>query len=185
MLWPFLYLPGDRLSEAELCAARLDGDLIEVGEAFMPADAAETRELRAGSLRALVPPKLALARVSAAWVHGALSEPPARHTVQRMSSTRIHHVIDVRLVYRDQALCAADVVRVSGVAVTTPEKTLSDLVRGMYSGEDVGAVVEAMLAWQSGLAARTVEHLARDLARQHKRPALAFLRERAQDEVTR
>ena len=43
--------PDDRLSPAELSAACLDGDLVELGEAYIPADAVETRGLRAGSLR--------------------------------------------------------------------------------------------------------------------------------------
>jgi hypothetical protein len=76
MSWPFLYFAGDRLSTAELARARLDGDLVEVGEAYMPTDAVETRELRAGSLRPMIPAALALTRRVAAWVHGALAEPP-------------------------------------------------------------------------------------------------------------
>ena len=49
---PFLYFADERLSPAELSAARLDGHLVELGEAYIPADAVETRGLRAGSLRA-------------------------------------------------------------------------------------------------------------------------------------
>ena len=42
MSWPFLYFAGDRLSLAELACARLDGDVVEIGDAYMPADAVET-----------------------------------------------------------------------------------------------------------------------------------------------
>ena len=56
MSWPFLYFADDRLSTAELASARLDGDVVEVGEAYMPADAVETRELRAASLRPMISP---------------------------------------------------------------------------------------------------------------------------------
>ncbi len=73
MPWPFLYFPGDRLSRTELSAARLDGHVVEVGEAYMPADAVETRELRAGSARPWLSAALALTHESAAWVHGALA----------------------------------------------------------------------------------------------------------------
>lgn len=65
-MWPFLYFAGDRLSTAELTAARLDGDVVEIGEAFMPADAVETRELRAASLRSFVRDTLAVTHESAA-----------------------------------------------------------------------------------------------------------------------
>ena len=50
----FLHLPGDRLSRAELCAARLDGDVVEIGEAYAPADLVETAALRIASLAPLV-----------------------------------------------------------------------------------------------------------------------------------
>ena len=66
MSWPFLYFADDRLSTAELASARLDGDVVEVGEAYMPADAVETRELRAASLRPMIPAALAVIRESAA-----------------------------------------------------------------------------------------------------------------------
>ncbi|MFT3799021.1 SAM-dependent methyltransferase [Microbacterium sp.] len=183
MPWPFLYRSGDVLSEAELCAARLDGDLVEVGEAFMPADAVETRELRAGSLRGWLPPAVALTRVSAAWVHGAVPDPPVRHSVQRLSPTRIPHVIDVRLTYRDRVVPEADVMRISGVAVTSPERTLADLVRDLHGGEPVEPLIEAMIAWRPHLCVGAAEQLARGRLH-HKRAALAYLRRR-QDEVTR
>ncbi|UUT35391.1 hypothetical protein [Microbacterium elymi] len=47
---PYLYFVGERLSQAELSAACLDGHLVELGDGYMPADAVETVALRAGSL---------------------------------------------------------------------------------------------------------------------------------------
>lgn len=188
VMWPFLYYAGDRLSTAELTAARLDGDLIEIGEAFMPADAVETRELRAGALRALAGETVALTRLSAAWVHGAVPEPPVRHCVQRRTDRRIATVIDARLDYRDLRLPPADVMMISGVAVTTPVRTLVDLVRDLVGRTDGDpSAVEAMCAWQPGLAVAAVAWLERSGPVHFKRPALAYLRGRARDqeEVTR
>lgn len=191
MSWPFLYFAGDRLSAAELAGARLDGDVVEVGEAYMPADAVETRELRAGSLRRRVPPTLAVVRESAAWVHGAVPDAPARHTVQRRSPLRLHHVIDPRLAYRDQRLTTDDVMMVSGVWVTSPARTLADLVRALHGGEPVRRHVDALLLWRPGLAHDAMAVLERGSTVHHKRPALAFLRAGiaagadSQDEVTR
>ncbi len=193
MSWPFLYFAGDRLSTAELTCARLDGDLVEVGEAFMPTDAVETRELRAGSLRRQVPEALAVTRESAAWVHGALADAPARHTVQRRTPRRRHHVFDARLAYRDQLLRSGTAMCISGVWVTTPADTLGDLVRGLHAGEDVQRHIDAMLAWRRGLADEAIAALERGSPVHFKRPALAYLRERAaesgclasQEEVTR
>lgn len=186
MAWPFLYLVGERLSQAELTAARIDGDLVEVGDAFMPADAVETPQLRAGSLRALVPPRIAATRATAAWVHGAIAEPPSRHCVQRATSTRIHHVVDRRLRYSDRPLPAEHVVTIAGVAVTNPERTLTDLVRDHHGGDaHAGVLAEAMIAWKPDLARLTALWLAAAPPMRNKRPALLRLRERAQEEVTR
>lgn len=191
MSWPFLYFADDRLSTAELSCARLDGDLVEVGEAYMPTDAVETRELRAASLRHRVPDAVAVTRESAAWVHGAVPDPPARHTVQRRSTARWHPELDARLSYRDQLLRADAATRIGGVWVTTPEHTLGDLVRALHAGAPVTAHVEALLAWRTGIAAAALDVLERGTAVHFKRPALEFLRAKAaeaaatQDEVTR
>ena len=136
-MWPFLYFADDRLSTPELMAARLDGHLIEVGEGFMPADAVETRELRAASLRRVYAPGLAFTHESAAWVHGALTEVPRRHCVQRTGARRRPPLLDRRLRYRDGRLADRDVVIVSGVAVTVPERTLADLVRDRVDSDDI------------------------------------------------
>ncbi len=129
MASPFLYFADDRLSMAELSAARLDGDVVELGEAYIPADAVETRGLRAGSLAEVLGDSLAATHLTAAWIHGALPDPPARHTVQRAVGRRLHRVPDRRLVYRDLAVDPADLVRLGGVWVTTVIRTLADLSR--------------------------------------------------------
>ena len=126
---PYLLFAGDRLSCAELSAACLDGHLVEVGEGYMPADAVETSWLRAASLAPVLTERLAVTHLSAAWVHGALAEPPARHTVQRAVPQRLHHIIGRRIHYRDPRVEDADLVRIAGVRVTTPARTLADLAR--------------------------------------------------------
>lgn len=180
MTWPFLYLPGDRLSEAELRAARLDGDVVEVGEAFIPADAVETSDLRAGSLRPLVTEGLVVTHASAAWVHGAIAQPPIRHTVQRISATRLHHVLHTRLRYRDGRMPSAHATRIGGVAVTTVARTLADLVRAdLAEAGQPGAEVHAMAAAFPGAIAQAVALLEESGPVTFKRPALAWLRQDA------
>lgn len=184
MTWPFLYHPGEVLSDAELRCARLDGDLVEIGEAFMPADAVETRELRAGSLAALVGSRLALTHESAAWVHGALPQPPRRHCVQRCVAARMPHVTDRRLRYRDMMLPLADGMPIAGVVVTTPVRTLADLLRDRVvrdAGDD--AVVRTLLEWRPELLDEARAWFAAAGPVHFKRPARAHLdrlaRERA------
>jgi len=125
----FLYFPGVRLSAAELTAACLDGHLVGLGEGYVPADTVETTALRAASLGSLAGVDLAAVLESAAWIHGARDEPPARHTLQRATERRLHEPIGRRFVYRDPRVPAADLVRIGGVAVTTPERTVADLAR--------------------------------------------------------
>lgn len=186
MGWPFLYFADEALSLAELSAARLDGDLVDVGEAFMPADAVETPQLRAASVRPVIPEALALTRTSAAWVHGALADPPTRHWVQRVGRRRIHPVIDSRLRYSDQPLDPDVVDTVSGIRVTTPARTLADLVRDMCRRRCVSdTAVDALRAWRPLLAAEALELLADGPPLHYKRPAIAYLRRVTQEEVTR
>ncbi len=124
-----MYYTDDRLSLSELCAARLDGHVVEVGDAYTPADTVETPALRAASMRDLLGPLLAATHLSAAWIHGALPEPPARHTVQRAVPHRIHYVIHRRLHYRDLQIERADLVRIGGVVVSSPVRTVADIAR--------------------------------------------------------
>ena len=182
---PFLYFTDDRLSGAELTAACLDGDLVALGDAYIPADAVETAALRAGSLTPILGDTLAATHLTAAWIHGGLPLPPARHTVQRAVPRRLHLVPDRRLVYRDLAVAPDDLQRIGGVLVTTPERTLADLAR---LGDEPHVRAARLLA----AAAPALVPLA--MARleagtlPHKRSALAVL-ERIQtadqDDVTR
>ncbi|GAA3771883.1 hypothetical protein GCM10022240_25000 [Microbacterium kribbense] len=148
MTSPYLYFPGGRLSSAELTAACLDGHLVALGEGYIPADAVETAALRAASLRELLPPGVAATHRSAAWIHGAPAAPPARHRVQRVSARRLHHRIDRRLQFHDTRMPPADVVRIGGVLVTTPIRTLVDLTRTAGPGHRRAA----LLMVQAGIA---------------------------------
>jgi hypothetical protein len=171
---PFLYFAGERLAPAELSAARLDGHLVELGEAYIPADAVETRELRAGSLRTLLGDTLAATHLSAAWVHGALGDPPGRHTVQRAVARRRHQVVGRRMLYRDLRVDPGDLVRIGGVWVTAPARTLADLCR---VGDDEHARAATLMAGAApALVGDAVAWFGAHGALPHKRAALVMLR---------
>lgn len=184
---PFLYFPGDRLSPAELSAARLDGDVVELGDAYIPADAIETRALRAGSLRGILGETLAATHLSAAWVHGGLDEPPARHTVQRAVPWRIHQVIDRRAVYRDPEVASDELWRIGGVLVTSPQRTLADLAR--VPDDEYAEAARRFSDAFPGLALDAAAWFGRRGPVPHKRTAVAFLHGLAaralQEDVTR
>jgi hypothetical protein len=126
---PFVFVPGERLSEAELTAACLDGHVVALGEAYIPADVVESAALRGATLAPLLGATLAATHLSAVWVHGGIDEPPARHTVQRAVPRRLHHVMGRRFSYRDTELPRADLDVVGGVAITTVARTAADLAR--------------------------------------------------------
>lgn len=171
---PFLYFVDERLSVAELCAARLDGHLVEVGDAYIPADAVETAGLRAGSLRDLLGDTLAATHLTAAWVHGALPEPPGRHTVQRGVARRLHAVLGRRLHYRDRSIAPDDLCRIGGVLVTSPTRTLADLAR--VDDDEHARAARLLSASTAGLAAAAIRWFDGQGSLPHKRPALLFLR---------
>lgn len=115
-----------RLSGPELVAARLDGDLFELGSGFLPADAVETPGLRAATLRGLLSPDLAAVGLSAAWVHLAIEREPWPHLAQSVDPARRRRTqIGIRV--RERALAPDDVVRLGGVLVAAPAYALADL----------------------------------------------------------
>lgn len=174
----FLYFAHDRFSPAELSAARLDGHLVELGEGYIPADAVETAALRAASLSPLLGVRLAATHLSAAWIHGVIDDPPARHAVQRAVDHRIRIVTDHRLVYRDGCVEPGDLVRIGGVLVTTPVRTLADLARQSAGGDDDPEVAQAVerMAARPGAARAAIVRLAVQTAVPGKPPAIRLLR---------
>lgn len=127
-----LFVPGDRLSLSELSAARLDGHVVEIGDAYIPADLVETADVRASTIAALVRPGTAAAGPSAAWIHGAGDAPPTVHHVQRASPRRLRPRPSLRVVFHDTALSDSEVVSLGGILVATPLRTLLDLAVGLH-----------------------------------------------------
>lgn len=173
MASPFLYFADDRLSLAELSAARLDGDVVELGDAYIPADAVETQALRAGSLSTLLGDVLAATHGTAAWVHGALPDPPSRHTVQRAVPRRLHRAPQRHIVYRDLMIDSDDLEMIGGVRVTTPVRTLADLAR--VDGAEHQRAARLLAETRLGLVEEALEWLERRTL-PHKRAAVIFLR---------
>ncbi len=128
----FLYLPGERLSLPELSAARLDGHVFDLGDAYVPADLVETAALRASTIARLIPVGAAAAGPSAAWVHGAGDAPPIVHHVRRCVERRIRVSRTARVVFHDTRVPASAVTPLGGVLVTTPTRTMLDLATALH-----------------------------------------------------
>ncbi|WP_435744931.1 type IV toxin-antitoxin system AbiEi family antitoxin [Microbacterium sp. PMB16] len=141
----FLYLPSGRLSLAELSAARIDGHVVDIGDAYFPADLVEGPDVRASSLATLVRPGMAASGPSAAWIHGAGDSPPAVHHVKRAVDRRLRARTSTRLVFHDTVLPASDQQSIGGIAVSTPVRTMLDLATGLHRDP-------RMLPWMNLLA---------------------------------
>ncbi|MDF2507079.1 MAG: hypothetical protein K0Q52_938 [Microbacterium sp.] len=128
----FLYVPGERLSQTELSAARIDGHVVEVGDAYIPADLLEGPDVRASSVAALIRPGTAACNQTAAWIHGAGDLPPAVHHIKRCVDRRIRPVTSSRVVFHDTVILAADVRITGGVAVSSPARTMLDLATTLH-----------------------------------------------------
>lgn len=153
------YRPGDRLTLPELSAARLDGDVIEVGEGYMPTDTIEGVGARALSLSPLVPSGTAISGVSAAWVHGAGDTPPGVHHVSRISRSRQRIVISSRVVHHERRLAADEIQEIVGVWVQTPLATAVSLLFSSSRSAEDAIWLQALIAFSPGLADAVRAHV--------------------------
>jgi hypothetical protein len=122
-------LRDDDLPYAELCAARLDGEVVAVDECFSPIDVVLTPEARARAVSHGWSPRLIAERRSAAWIWGAVAEPPAPHELCASIGARARPPVPARGVVREVAIDADEFVSFGSVRVTTPLRTVADLAR--------------------------------------------------------
>jgi AbiEi antitoxin C-terminal domain len=172
---------------AELCAARLDGELMAVDDCFAPVDVPPSMQQRALVLTRRAPERLIAERMSAAWVYGVTHRPPARHQFCVDTSNRAHVPHSSRLSVREVVIDASDLQSVAGLSVTTPLRTLIDLAR---SAEDFTLehleVLRGLLVFGSLGRAECVRALNSTAHLPHKKRAMERIGEAlAQPSVTR
>jgi len=157
--------PAD-LPVAELCSARLDGELYGIGDGWCPIDEPDDARTRSLAAALLVPPRAVAERMTAAWIHGA-APAPARQQYCVDARCRVKMILSPRIQLREVTLADDDVVALPGIRVTTPLRTLADIA-GDPSLDDAEAVAAlGRLMARFGLeAARVLERLPRS-GRQH------------------
>ena len=128
---------------AELHALRLDGELTAVDEAFIPVDQPAGLAERARSLALHTDGRLIVEQHSAAWVWGALLQPPARHELCASIGARSRSVHPRRIQVREVIIAVDDWVDIAGVRVTTPLRTVVDLAR--FAEHYDPAIIERLL----------------------------------------
>lgn len=171
----FLYLPGGRLSQPELSAARLDGHVVEVGDAYVPADLVESAEVRASTVSAFVQPGTAACSQTAAWIHGAGDAPPNVHHARRCVERRLRPATSHRLVFHDTMVPEDDVRTIGGVPVTMPTRTMLDLATTFHRDPRVLPWMELLAVAIPGAAEAAVARLQDRQRMPGRRAGLALL----------
>ncbi|MEO6943589.1 MAG: type IV toxin-antitoxin system AbiEi family antitoxin [Lacisediminihabitans sp.] len=168
------------LPEAELYAARLDGEVFAIDDCFSPIDEIEGSGHRARSLLPTPSMRLVAERETAAWVLGAVNRPPTRHQFCTTVSARVRVSSGLRLDVREVVLDNTEILVIDGLRVTTPLRTAIDLAR--FSA-DFGYRESVMVAALMTLGAFGVEDCADSMNRRKNLPrkqhALARISEAA------
>jgi hypothetical protein len=114
---------------AELCAARLDGDLVAIDECFRPVDLPEFDWHRSAAIASLAPAHTIVEQFSAAWVHGIVLEPPSVHQFCVAAGNSLPRFPGKRITVREVTIAKDEIVLVGGTAITTPLRTALDIIR--------------------------------------------------------
>ncbi|PYY63120.1 hypothetical protein DEJ17_01070 [Curtobacterium sp. MCSS17_011] len=143
-------LTSDDWPEAELRAAVLAGELVAVGPCWASPAEPQTPSLRAAAAAwVLRDARLIACTLTAAWIWGAVSRPPAALEACIPPQVRVHVGPDVRL--REVRIDVDDAVELSRLRVTVPARTAVDLLRtpgpsaGVF-GVAEGTAVHGLLA---------------------------------------
>ncbi|WP_270256585.1 type IV toxin-antitoxin system AbiEi family antitoxin [Kocuria marina] len=128
---PLVLLPGHPFSRAELSAMAEDGLLRrELLDAYVPATAAPTLQLRATAVSRVVPGHLqrrgVLGRLGAAWFYRCAPE-PSPVTILVDKSARTTTTVPPGLVIHQTGFAPRDLVVHHGITLTTPLRTGVDL----------------------------------------------------------
>jgi hypothetical protein len=140
-----MLLPSD-LPLAELCAARLDGELYPIGDGYSPVDLPEDAEQRARAIIELCPDRIIAEQRSAAWIWGASDFPPPRHELCASLGARSKSAVPRRSTVREVIIDDSDIVELGGIRVTTPLRTILDLARFTDDfGDDEVRLIAALM----------------------------------------
>jgi hypothetical protein len=174
------------LPEAELHAARLDGELFVIDECFSPIDEIECSRYRARSLLPLPSSRLVAERETAAWVLGARDRPPDHHRFCTDITARVRVLSELRLDVREVLIDDDEILTVDGLRVTTPLRTAIDLARfNRDFGADDHAVVGALMTLGGFGADDCAAAMNRRRNLPHKQRALTRIRESAAQAIIR
>ncbi len=144
------YIKGS-FSLAELMACVRDGEMSTVDSGFILSDVPDDIWVRARVVGSVVDARCIAASWSAAWVHGAIQEPPVRHTVALRDGLRMRFAPGQRYDIAQMSFDRVDVMGGEGSYVTTPLRTAIDLARFVDGDERLeGALCFLLQTAQAG-----------------------------------
>ena len=168
-------LDTTEFSLPELCAARLDGELVPVLDRWIAIDAPDLPSVRARTLGG-APDGPAIAGWSAAWVHGATPVPPSIAEFCVPHGARVARSRDPRRLIREVTIAVEDLTIAGGCRCTSVERTAFDLARDPgYDDRRLAPVLANLLGADPALPARLRERFAPERRVPHRRLALARL----------
>jgi hypothetical protein len=169
-------LSRSEFSGPELDALRLDGEVYRLDDCAVPVDEIPGPLLRASVLASELPPRLIVEQHSAAWVWGALTDPPFQHEVCADITARTRPAVGAHLSVREVVIQRDDLVVFSGVSVTSPLRTAIDLARFVIEWSQSESRIASELMRVGGFgAADCAEVMNRRRNLPNKRMALARL----------
>ncbi|MFF2270701.1 hypothetical protein ACFVTX_00365 [Agromyces sp. NPDC058136] len=133
---------------AELCAARIDGELFAIDEGWAPVDEPDLPSFRAAVVALRMPRRLIIERLSAAWVHGALDAPPRTAQFCVPLHERIAVAPALGTIVREVVVSDAELVELAGVRCTSVPRTAFDLLRDQTLDDATAERVVARLLGQ-------------------------------------
>lgn len=122
-------LTTDDLPLSELHALRLDGELFAIDEAFAPVDQPDSVSQRAKALEHLCSGRLIAEQRTAAWVWGACDTAPTQLDLCASIGARARVSDSGRIALREVVIDDSEVATIGGLRVTTPLRTVIDLLR--------------------------------------------------------
>ncbi|GAA4366647.1 hypothetical protein GCM10023152_01930 [Agromyces bauzanensis] len=161
---------------AELCAARLDGELFAIDDGWAPIDEPDLPAFRAAVVALRMPRPLVIERRSAAWVHGALPVPPSVAQFCVPHSARIAVLGEPRMSVREVKIDESEIVDLGGIRCTSVVRTGFDVLRDPdYDATGGEAVVTALIADRPWLTSALHARLDAATRMPHKSLALSRL----------
>lgn len=155
----------------------MDGLLVEVGEGYIPADLPEDAGARVAAVISVLSPGYAMSGPTAAWVHGIGGAPPMQHHIHRAVDHRPRVEPRRDVVVHEGQVKPGDLIFIGATPVTTPIRTLTDLVLTANRYEECASWMRSMALDMPALVNQVQALLVSRTRLPGKRAALATIAE--------